>query len=80
MPDITHSIFRIGSINAGALLYDAWKNFERKSQKADENIRTIGSQLNKAVDECIEGAGLEFDHELQKALLRVRSLGIQFLI
>ena len=46
-------------------------NFQKKNPKADESVRSIKLFLTKAVDGCLEAAGNEFDHETQKALLKV---------
>ncbi|KAF9051351.1 vacuolar protein sorting 16 isoform 1 [Panaeolus papilionaceus] len=61
VPVSTLSIFKPGSTTASAILYDAWESFSNKSPKADENIRSIRPDLGKAVDECIEAAGHEWD-------------------
>lgn len=79
VPESTESIFRIGSTSPAALLYDAWEHFERKSPKANENIRTIRLSLTDAVDECIDAAANEFHVLTQKALLKAASFGKSFL-
>jgi hypothetical protein len=53
--------------------------FQRKSPKADENIRSIKAELIDAVDSCIEAAGFEFSHFLQRSLLKAASFGKCFL-
>ena len=46
--------------------------FQHRSQKADEYIRLhIKDQLEKAVRQCIQAAGHEFEPKTQKQLLRV---------
>ena len=52
---------------------------QRKSPKADENIRSVKAELVDAVDSCIEAAGFEFSHYYQRALLRAASFGKCFL-
>eukprot|EP01102_Stenamoeba_stenopodia_P011451 TRINITY_DN351_c0_g1_i4.p1 TRINITY_DN351_c0_g1~~TRINITY_DN351_c0_g1_i4.p1 ORF type:complete len:422 (+),score=90.51 TRINITY_DN351_c0_g1_i4:115-1380(+) len=79
VPDVTESIFKIGSTSPAATLYDAYDNFEKKSPKADENIRSIKNELAEAVDECITAAGHEFNGHLQKSLLKAASFGKCFL-
>jgi hypothetical protein len=61
------------------MLFDALDHYERKSPKADENIRSIKTELVDAVDSCIEAAGFEFQHYYQRALLKAASFGKCFL-
>uniref|UniRef100_M4C757 Protein VACUOLELESS1 n=1 Tax=Brassica campestris TaxID=3711 RepID=M4C757_BRACM len=78
VPDSTESIFKIGSTSPAALLYDALDHFDRRSAKADENLRLIRSSLSEAVESCIDAAGHEFDVNRQRALLRAASYGQAF--
>ncbi|KAK3023745.1 hypothetical protein RJ639_044454 [Escallonia herrerae] len=78
VPDSTVSIFRIGSTQPAALLYDALDHFDRRSAKADENLRLIRSSLPEAVEACIDAAGHEFDISRQRTLLRAASYGQAF--
>jgi len=68
----TLAIFKPGSTSPSAILYDAWESFTRKSPKADESIRSIRPELAKAVDECIDAAGQEWEPHWQRRLLNVR--------
>uniref|UniRef100_A0A803MTD0 Protein VACUOLELESS1 n=1 Tax=Chenopodium quinoa TaxID=63459 RepID=A0A803MTD0_CHEQI len=61
VPDSMVSIFKIGSTTPAALLYDALDHFDRRSAKADENLRMIRSSLPEAIEACIDAAGYEFD-------------------
>ncbi|RUS27513.1 hypothetical protein BC938DRAFT_483137 [Jimgerdemannia flammicorona] len=79
VPNQTEEIFKSGSTSPAALLYDALDHFEKKSPKADENIRTIKTDLADAVDACIEAAGYEFVHHYQRTLLKAASFGKCFL-
>ncbi|ORX59517.1 hypothetical protein DM01DRAFT_1361698 [Hesseltinella vesiculosa] len=79
VPTSTEGIFKIGSTSPAAMLYDALDHYERKSPKADENIRTIRPDLLDAVDGCIEAAGFEFHHYYQRMLLKTASFGKCFL-
>ncbi|KAI9491794.1 Vps16, C-terminal region-domain-containing protein [Zychaea mexicana] len=79
VPAATEEIFKIGSTSPAAMLFDALDHFERKSPKADENIRSIKTELVDAVDCCIEAAGFEFQHYYQRALLKAASFGKCFL-
>ncbi|KAL0353951.1 UNVERIFIED_CONTAM: protein VACUOLELESS1 [Sesamum angustifolium] len=78
VPDSTVSIFQIGSTLPAALLYDALEHFDRRSAKADENLRLIRSSLPEAVEACIDAAGYEFDISQQRTLLRAASYGQTF--
>ncbi|KAH7651892.1 Vacuolar protein sorting-associated protein 16 [Dioscorea alata] len=78
VPDSTVSIFQIGSTSPAALLYDALDHFDRRSAKADENLRLIRSSLPEAVEACIDAAGHEFDVSRQRTLLRAASYGRAF--
>lgn len=70
-PASSLSIFRPGSTSPSAILFDAWESFTSKSPKADESIRSIRPELAKAVDECIEAAGQEWEPYWQRRLLNV---------
>ncbi|KAL8172309.1 hypothetical protein V2J09_024113 [Rumex salicifolius] len=78
VPDSTVSIFKIGSTTPAALLYDALDHFDRRSAKADENLRIIRQNLPEAIEACIDAAGYEFDAFRQKTLLRAASYGQAF--
>lgn len=78
VPESTESIFRIGSTQPAALLYDALDHFDRRSAKADENLRLIRSSLPEAVEACIDAAGHEFNIPRQQTLLRAASYGQAF--
>ncbi len=67
------AVFRPASTKPAAILLEALEHFERKSPKADENIRNLRADLPEAVDTCIEAAGLERQTSWQKKLLKVRS-------
>ncbi|KAJ1549328.1 hypothetical protein HK096_000121, partial [Nowakowskiella sp. JEL0078] len=79
VPDACEKVFKIGSTSPGAILFDALEHFEKKSPKADENIRNIRPELVEAVDTCIEAAGNEFSLTRQKSLLKAASFGKCFL-
>lgn len=78
VPSSTVSIFKIGSTSPAALLYDALDHFDRRSAKADENLRLIRSSLPEAVEACVDAAGHEFDVSRQRTLLRAASYGQAF--
>jgi hypothetical protein len=79
VPTSTLSVFKPGSTSASAILYDAWENFTRKSPKADENVRSIRPDLARAVDECIDAAGREWEPYWQRRLLNAAKFGRGFL-
>lgn len=70
------SVFRPGSTSPSAILFDAWENFNNRSPKADENIRSIKLDLAAAVDEVIDAAGQEWEHAWQRKLLNVRRFSL----
>ncbi|KAG1760673.1 Vps16, N-terminal region-domain-containing protein [Suillus occidentalis] len=69
VPVSSVSIFRPGSTSSSAILFAAWESFVQRSPKADENIRSIRSDLAAAVNECIDAAGHEWDPHWQRKLL-----------
>lgn len=75
VPDASSAVFRPGSTDPAALLFDASECFAQRSAKADEGIRAIKAQLASAVDTCIEAAGHEWDPAWQRKLLKVSSAG-----
>ena len=79
VPASTLSVFRPGSTSAAAILFDAWESFTRRSPKAEENVRAIRPDLVKAVDECIDAAGREWEPYWQRRLLNAAKFGRGFL-
>ncbi|KAI8911364.1 Vps16, N-terminal region-domain-containing protein [Powellomyces hirtus] len=79
VPSATEAIFKIGSTSPGAVLYDAFEHFEKKSPRADENIRNIRAELADAVDTCLEGAANELNPGRQRTLLKAAAFGKCFL-
>ncbi|XP_077525219.1 vacuolar protein sorting-associated protein 16 homolog [Amblyomma americanum] len=80
VPDVVTEVFRIGSIKPGALLVEASVEFEKKSYKADEYLRTImeNKELEVAVQQCIDAAAHEYQPKTQKKLLRAAFFGKSF--
>eukprot|EP00058_Branchiostoma_floridae_P013283 XP_002598771.1 hypothetical protein BRAFLDRAFT_212848 [Branchiostoma floridae] len=72
-------VFKMGSIEPGAMLYEASREFQNGSPKADEYIRMIQDRLQVAVDQCIQAAGCEHEPTTQRMLLRAASFGKCFL-
>ncbi|RIB09211.1 Vps16, C-terminal region-domain-containing protein, partial [Gigaspora rosea] len=79
VPNVTEEIFKIGSTAPAAMLFDALEHFDKRSPKADENIRSIRPELAEAVDACIEAAGHEFNQVRQRSLLKAAAFGKTFL-
>ncbi|XP_031556502.1 vacuolar protein sorting-associated protein 16 homolog [Actinia tenebrosa] len=79
VPTAVENVFKIGSMEPGAMLYDAAREFEKKSARADEYVRMIKDKLPEAVEQCIQAAGAEYEPSLQRSLLRAASLGKSFL-
>ncbi|KAI4243599.1 MAG: hypothetical protein L6R40_003423 [Gallowayella cf. fulva] len=75
VPDCTEDVFKLGSTSPASVLLDAVDQLEKKSPKADENIRLIRSNLPDAVGTCVQAAGQEFSVHWQKQLLKAASFG-----
>lgn len=71
VPASANKVFRPGSTDPAAILFDAYDHFERKSPKANENINSIRPELAGAVDTLIEAAGQEIEPYWQRRLLHV---------
>jgi len=79
VPTVTEQIFKIGSMEPGAMLFEASKEFQKRNQKADEYIRMIRDSLDVAVGQCVAAAGQEMEPGKQRSLLRAASFGKCFL-
>ncbi|KAF5302481.1 hypothetical protein FQR65_LT08571 [Abscondita terminalis] len=75
VPDVVQKIFRINSTEPGSFLLEASKQFQKRSHRADEYICLVKTVLPKAVEQCIEAAGYEFDPDIQKMLIRAAQFG-----
>ena len=67
----------LGSTSPASVLLDATDQLEKKSPKADSNMKLLrddGTEAD-AVDTCIEAAGHEFSIYWQKQLLKAASFG-----
>ena len=73
--DDTEEVFRLGSNAPASVLLDAVDQLEKKSARADDRIKLIQSNLDEAIDTCIQAAGQEFDPHWQKQLLKAASFG-----
>lgn len=79
VPAAVEQVFKIGSMEPGAMLFDASKEFEKKSARAEEYIRMIKDRLPEAVQQCIHAAAGEHEPAVQRGLLRAASFGKSFL-
>lgn len=75
VPEVVQKIFRINSTEPGSFLLEASKQFQKNSHRADEYISLVKENLVKAVEQCIEAAGYEFDCDVQKMLIRAAQFG-----
>ncbi|XP_049834347.1 vacuolar protein sorting-associated protein 16 homolog [Schistocerca gregaria] len=78
VPNVVQEIFRINSNDPGSYLFEASKQFQKGSHRADEYIRIVKDKLEEAVKNCIEAAGYEFDTDTQKMLIRAAQFGKGF--
>ncbi|CAH3134272.1 unnamed protein product [Porites lobata] len=78
VPAAVEQVFKIGSMEPGAMLFDASKEFEKKSARAEEYIRMIKERLPEAVQQCIHAAAGEHEPAIQRGLLRAASFGESF--
>ncbi|XP_065179168.1 vacuolar protein sorting-associated protein 16 homolog [Sycon ciliatum] len=75
VPDMVEKVHKFGSLAPGAVLYYAMKEFERKSPKADEYVRSVKEHLDEAIDQCTHAAGDEYEPARQRSLLRAAGFG-----
>lgn len=78
VPKSTESIFTIGSISPGAMLYDAAEALEKQYENVDEALRSLVSDrtaIIDAINTCLDAAKHEFDPVRQKRLLKAASVG-----
>jgi hypothetical protein len=85
--EYTVDIFRIGSLDSSALLFDSYTEKKNKqpasiktimaiqNKKYDLNDKNVEDGLEKASKSCLYAACYEFDIELQKELLKASSYG-----
>ncbi|CAH3134250.1 unnamed protein product [Porites lobata] len=84
VPAAVEQVFKIGSMEPGAMLFDASKEFEASNAspslgKTEEYIRMIRERLPEAVQQCIHAAAGEHEPAIQRGLLRAASFGESFL-
>lgn len=52
---------------------------QEKSHKSDKYLCSMKSNLQLAVNECVEAAGYEYDSDTQKSLIRAAYFGKAFI-
>jgi hypothetical protein len=72
-------VYSVASMEPGAILLMASQAYQAKSHKADEYIRMIEADIERAVGQCVQAAGALFPSRHQKELLRAARLGSAFL-
>lgn len=77
VPDVVQKIFRINSTEPGSFLLEASKQYQKGSHRANEYICLVKAEngLEKAVEQCINAVGYEFDTDVQKMLIRAAQFG-----
>ncbi|XP_062127143.1 vacuolar protein sorting-associated protein 16 homolog [Drosophila sulfurigaster albostrigata] len=79
LPKCVENIFAVNSQAPASYLFEAQKKFEEKSYKSDEYLSMCRSNIELAVNECIEAATYEFCPETQKSLMRTAYFGKGFI-
>jgi len=81
VPKVVEGIYCVGSMQPGSVLYDAAKEYQRHSEKADEYLQVLieKNELEKAIEQCIFASTFEFNPRLQKQLLTAASFGKSFI-
>lgn len=78
LPKCVQNIFAVNSQAPASYLFEAQKKFAEKSYKSDEYLSMCRSNIELAVNECIEAAAYEFCPETQKNLMRVSSIYFKY--
>ncbi|KAH8311776.1 hypothetical protein KR044_008047, partial [Drosophila immigrans] len=79
LPKCVENIFAVNSQAPASYLFEAQKKFEEKSYKSDEYLSMCRSNIELAVNECIEAAAYEFCPDTQKSLMRTAYFGKGFI-
>ncbi|ESO06602.1 hypothetical protein HELRODRAFT_106217 [Helobdella robusta] len=79
VPKELEDVFKIGSVEPSAVLFESAKFFIEGKKEAHEYLKLIGNDLLHAVQGCLVASGYEFDVKNQKALLKASSFGKCFL-
>uniref|UniRef100_A0A0N5A7L6 Vacuolar protein sorting-associated protein 16 homolog n=1 Tax=Syphacia muris TaxID=451379 RepID=A0A0N5A7L6_9BILA len=73
--DEVENVLGLLSEQCGALLFSASEKFESHSSGVYDYITMIGSNMEKAVQQCLFAAAHQFDCNLQQKLLKAANLG-----
>nr|XP_018902383.1 PREDICTED: vacuolar protein sorting-associated protein 16 homolog [Bemisia tabaci] len=78
VPLVVQEIFRVDSTSPGSNLFEASKQFQKQSHRADDYIQQVKPDLQLAITQCIQAAGHEFNPVHQKMLITAASFGKVF--
>ena len=79
VPTSVQQVFAIGSMSPGKTLLLAAEEFDRGSHRANEYVKSLGNTLDRAISDCIEGAGFLTDPSHQKNLAGAAQFGKSFI-
>lgn len=79
IPKSIINTFAINSQEASSFLFEANKQFHKKSHKSDEYLSLARDNIEKAVQDCIDAACYEFDTTIQKSLMCAAYFGKGFI-
>ncbi|EDV90801.1 vacuolar protein sorting-associated protein 16 homolog [Drosophila grimshawi] len=80
LPKCVENIFAVNSQEPASYLFEAQKKFVEQSYKADEYLSMCRTNIELAVNECIEAASYEFCPVTQKKLMRTAYFGKGFIL
>ncbi|KHN82691.1 Vacuolar protein sorting-associated protein 16 -like protein [Toxocara canis] len=75
VPEEVENVLGIASSEPGAILYEASEKLCKGSHGVYNYFKMIEQQFDKAVRQCLFAAAHQFDHCMQKRLLKAASLG-----
>lgn len=75
VPEEVENVLGIASSEPGAILYEASEKLRKGSHGVYSYFKMIEQQFDKAVRQCLFAAAHQFDHSMQKRLLKAASLG-----
>lgn len=79
VPSQLVEIFKIGSLEPSAKLFDCFTEFEESTSIQMNLINSMRNNLPRAIKTCLEAAAFEFDLKYQRKLLSAASFGKSFL-
>eukprot|EP01080_Neovahlkampfia_damariscottae_P011748 gene11748-5086_t len=78
--DSSMKIFQLGSLEPGAILYDAYEDFTQQKSQTTKTFIKMKDKMTIAIQTCLDAALDELDVDLQKKLLTSASYGRTFTI